>query len=196
MRSNLDRDAGGRVRNARPRDALGRPLTSGADGVPRVPDDLVLAPVPALLEGTWKNASADERDLWQGLAQLAVGLTHLRRGNSRGAATLLKRAQARGHGCSVSPTACSAAGPKLKTSCRRLGCGGRAPIVRLSSTRPRSWPRSPLDSASTSPNRLERGANLHRPMAARTRRHQRGPHRRRRARRSLGTRRSCCCWRS
>ena len=93
-----DRDAAGRPRNARPRDGLGRPLKPGSEGVPRVPDDLVLPPGPALveaqrlfdeglpfhahevLEGTWKAAPAPERDLWQGLAQLAVGLTHLRRG--------------------------------------------------------------------------------------------------------------------
>ena len=32
-----------------------------------------------------------ERDLWQGLAQVAVGLTHAQRGNSRGAVALLRR---------------------------------------------------------------------------------------------------------
>ena len=32
-----------------------------------------------------------ERDLWQGLAQIAVGLTHARRGNARGAVALLRR---------------------------------------------------------------------------------------------------------
>ena len=108
-----DRDAAGRPRNARPRDGLGRPLKPGSQGVPRVPDDFVLPPVPALveaqrlldeglpfhahevLEGTWKTAPPDERDLWQGLAQLAVGLTHLRRGNQAGATTLLRRGQRR-----------------------------------------------------------------------------------------------------
>ena len=48
-----------------------------------------------VLEGTWKAAPADERDLWQGLAQLAVGLTHLARGNRTGAVTLLRRAAGR-----------------------------------------------------------------------------------------------------
>ena len=108
-----DRDAFGRPRNARPRDGLGRPLEPGSEGVARVPDDLVLPPVPALieaqrlfdeglpfhahevLEGTWKAAPPEERDLWQGLAQLAVGLTHLRRGNHAGATTLLRRGQRR-----------------------------------------------------------------------------------------------------
>jgi hypothetical protein len=44
-----------------------------------------------VLEATWKAAPEPERDLWQGLAQLAVGLTHARRENRAGAATLLRR---------------------------------------------------------------------------------------------------------
>jgi len=99
----------GRARNARPRDALGRPLPRGVAGDERIPDDLVLPPAEALrlaqqlldegrpfhahevLEASWKSAPAGERDLWQGLAQIAVGLTHARRGNARGAAALLRR---------------------------------------------------------------------------------------------------------
>lgn len=104
-----DRDQVGRARNARPRDALGRPLPHGAVGVERVPDDLVLAPTETLteaqrllddglpfhahevLEGCWKAAPPHERDLWKGLAQLAVGLTHAFRGNAVGAVALLRR---------------------------------------------------------------------------------------------------------
>jgi hypothetical protein len=104
-----DRDEQGRARSNRPRDGLGRPRRHGLAGVERVPDDLRLAPLPSLgeaqrlldagrpfhahevLEGTWKASPAAERDLWQGLAQLAVGLTHLARGNPTGAATLLRR---------------------------------------------------------------------------------------------------------
>ena len=113
--SGRDRDSAGRARNARPRDGLGRPLPrdAAADGVERVPDDLVLPPLESLaeaqrlldagrpfhahevLEGTWKAAPADERDLWQGLAQLAVGLTHRARGNPTGAARLLRRGAGR-----------------------------------------------------------------------------------------------------
>jgi len=81
--------------------------------VPRIPDELVLEPLPSLaeaqrlldagmpfhaheiLEGTWKAAPPAERDLWQGLAQLAVGYTHLLRGNPSGATTLLQRARRR-----------------------------------------------------------------------------------------------------
>jgi uncharacterized protein len=108
-----DRDPSGRARNARPRDGLGRPLPRGQDGVERVPDDFVLPPRESLveaqrlldsrlpfhahevLEGTWKAAPPAERDLWQGLAQLAVGVTHLERGNPSGAAALLRRGIAR-----------------------------------------------------------------------------------------------------
>ncbi|GIF95528.1 DUF309 domain-containing protein [Catellatospora citrea] len=105
-----DRDGAGRARNARPRDELGRPLPRGAAGVPTTPDELRLTPDEALaqaqelltagrafhahevLEGAWKAAPEPERELWRGLAQLAVGLTHARRGNATGAARLLTRA--------------------------------------------------------------------------------------------------------
>ncbi|MGH4016030.1 MAG: DUF309 domain-containing protein [Pseudonocardiaceae bacterium] len=108
--SSRDRDPQGRARNARPRDALGRPLPHGAQGVERVPEDVVLSPDEALrqaqqlidhgypfhahevLEGVWKATSGEQRELWQGLAQLAVGLTHVQRGNATGAAALLRRA--------------------------------------------------------------------------------------------------------
>jgi len=104
-----DRDEAGRARNARPRDGLGRPLERGDTGEPTLPDGVVLAPADALdtaqqmldagrpfhahevLEASWKAAPPTERDLWQGLAQLAVGLTHARRGNASGAAALLLR---------------------------------------------------------------------------------------------------------
>ncbi|WP_214405234.1 DUF309 domain-containing protein [Pseudonocardia lacus] len=104
-----DRDPAGRARNARPRDAAGRPLPRGAAGVERVPDDLVLGadeavteaqrllddglPFPAhdVLEAAWKAAPETERGMWRALAQLAVGLTHVQRGNARGAAALLER---------------------------------------------------------------------------------------------------------
>ena len=44
-----------------------------------------------VLEAAWKSAPQGERDLWKGLAQIAVGLTHARRGNDRGAVALLRR---------------------------------------------------------------------------------------------------------
>jgi uncharacterized protein len=116
-----DRDAAGRARNARPRDALGRPLPRGAAGDEGIPDDLVLPPAQSLqlaqelldserpfhahevLEASWKSAPAAERDLWQGLAQIAVGLTHARRGNARGAAALLRRGADRVAGYADAP---------------------------------------------------------------------------------------------
>ena len=105
-----DRDAAGRPRNARPRDGLGRPLPPGAPGVPTTPEDVSLTPAQTLaeaqrllddglpfhahevLEAAWKVAPEGERELWRGLAQVAVGLTHLRRGNAVGGARLLRRA--------------------------------------------------------------------------------------------------------
>ena len=45
-----------------------------------------------VFEAAWKSATgSDERELWRGLAQIAVGLTHARRGNARGAVALLRR---------------------------------------------------------------------------------------------------------
>ncbi|APE25251.1 MULTISPECIES: DUF309 domain-containing protein [Streptomyces] len=104
-----DRDDEGRARSARPRDGLGRPLPYGAEGVPRQPEGVVREPEETLreaqrlldagmpfhahevFEDAWKSGPASERDLWQGLAQLAVGLTHAARGNTAGGARLLRR---------------------------------------------------------------------------------------------------------
>lgn len=119
MKRDRDRDPAGRPRNARPRDGLGRPLdrddsaeasgVCGVSGAERIPDDLVIGGTEAavladqllrdgrpfhaheVLEAAWKSGPAEERDLWQGLAQIAVGLTHARRSNARGAVALLRR---------------------------------------------------------------------------------------------------------
>jgi hypothetical protein len=48
-----------------------------------------------VFEDAWKAAAGPERDLWRGLAQVAVGLTHARRGNPRGAVSLLRRGASR-----------------------------------------------------------------------------------------------------
>ena len=110
-----DRDAAGRARNARPRDGLGRPLSfeQADSAMATMPDDLELdgwaaarlgdellragRPFHAheVFEASWKSGPPAERELWQGLAQLAVGLTHAHRGNARGAVTLLRRGAAR-----------------------------------------------------------------------------------------------------
>ena len=103
-----DRDAEGRPRQARPRDDLGRPLPYGAAGAPPVdetprPPAETIAAANALLaagrpfaahetyEVAWKHRPSEERDLWQGLAQVCAGLTHAARGNADGAARLVER---------------------------------------------------------------------------------------------------------
>ncbi|HEY8753213.1 MAG TPA: DUF309 domain-containing protein [Arthrobacter sp.] len=48
-----------------------------------------------VLEARWKAGPAEERNLWQGLAQICVGLTHAARGNSVGALRLVERGAAR-----------------------------------------------------------------------------------------------------
>ncbi|MEU8173520.1 DUF309 domain-containing protein [Microbispora hainanensis] len=48
-----------------------------------------------VLEARWKTGPAEERELWQGLAQICVGLTHIQRGNLSGAAALLTRGSGR-----------------------------------------------------------------------------------------------------
>jgi uncharacterized protein len=158
-----DRDSAGRARNARPRDALGRPLPRDARGDERIPDDLVLPPAEALslaqdlldagrpfhahevLEASWKAAPPAERDLWQGLAQIAVGLTHARRGNARGAAALLRRggqrvsgyAGAAPHG--IDAAAISLAASDLATRIEAAGLDAAGPelgTVRLAPSGP------------------------------------------------------------
>lgn len=107
-----DRDPSGRARQARPRDALGRPLPYGEQGVEPVSEE-ALSPMEAIatarslvaegrpfaahevLEARWKAAVVQERDLWQGLAQVCVALTHSARGNKTGAERLMQRAAMR-----------------------------------------------------------------------------------------------------
>ena len=48
-----------------------------------------------VFEAAWKSAPDADREFWRGLAQIAVGLTHARRGNAHGAVTLLRRGAAR-----------------------------------------------------------------------------------------------------
>lgn len=104
-----DRDEEGRARSARPRDGLGRPLPYGSPGVARQPEGVSRTPAQSLteaqrllddgmpfhahevLEDAWKAAPEGERELWRGLAQLAVGLTHAARGNVVGGRALLDR---------------------------------------------------------------------------------------------------------
>lgn len=108
-----DRNAEGRPESARPRDATGKPLDRAAgpswrerlralDEVKALPKDEAIAEAERLvlggqpfyahevLEGPWHLAPEPERAFWQGLAQVAVGLTHVQRGNAVGAQSLLR----------------------------------------------------------------------------------------------------------
>lgn len=107
-----DRDEEGRAQQARPRDALGRPLPYGSSGVEPI-SEVPLPPQETLsyartllddgrpfaaheaLEVRWKSCPDEERELWQGLAQLCVGLTHHARGNAVGSSRLVERAAVR-----------------------------------------------------------------------------------------------------
>lgn len=142
-----DRDPAGRPRNARPRDGLGRPLDRADDassGTDRIPDDLVITGGEAaaladrllrdgrpfhaheVLEAAWKSGPAGERDLWQGLAQIAVGLTHARRGNARGAVALLSRGAERVRGYQDEAGSPDEASSDDEGSRTRAGSLGRA----------------------------------------------------------------------
>ncbi|MEP6851587.1 MAG: DUF309 domain-containing protein [bacterium] len=112
MEGRRDRDADGRARSARPRDGLGRPLPYGSVGVARQPEGVLRTPEETLTEAqalldadrpfhahevfedAWKSSTGSVAGLWKALAQLAVGLTHQRRGNPVGADRLLRRAAA------------------------------------------------------------------------------------------------------
>ena len=91
---------------------VGRPLPYGSAGVEPVSEE----PLPPgetiryahelmdqgrpfsaheVFEARWKSGPDAERDLWQGLAQLCVGITHAERGNRTGALRLVGRARGR-----------------------------------------------------------------------------------------------------
>ena len=105
-----DRNQDGAPEQARPRDSLGRPLPYGRSGAPPLPDPLPTDPEMAVglaqqlldrelpfqahevLVELWKSCPEAVRIGWQGLAQLAVAITHDSRGNRRGAQLLLNKA--------------------------------------------------------------------------------------------------------
>jgi hypothetical protein len=140
-------------------------LPRSAGDQPPAADDPALPPVQALavaqelldsgrpfhahevFEAVWKAGPtpAAERDLWQGLAQIAVGLTHALRGNGRGAATLLRRGVDRLDGYpSPGPHDIDIEG--IRQRCRALadsidaiglaGVDGEAVAIRLRTNRP------------------------------------------------------------
>lgn len=95
------------------RDAAGRPVPPHSPLAVEQPPEVDRTPPQALalaqqllddglpfyahdvLEAAWKAAPDLERELWQGLAQVCVGLTHVQRGNHAGAARLLRRGAGR-----------------------------------------------------------------------------------------------------
>ncbi len=116
-----------------------------------MPDELRLAPGEALplaqrlidegrpfhahevLEAEWKSAPADQRPMWKGLAQIAVGLTHARRGNAKGAVSLLRRGAVAVAGyqgspvAGLDPAAVASAADDLASRIERHGLDGCAP---------------------------------------------------------------------
>jgi uncharacterized protein len=108
-----DRRPDGRPEQARPRDRTGRPLPYGTTDVPLIEDhdpatvEEALALGVALwdeerffeahecLEAVWHASPEDDRDLWQGVIQVAVSCVHHQRGNLDGAVALLGRARER-----------------------------------------------------------------------------------------------------
>jgi uncharacterized protein len=162
-----DRDQAGRARNARPRDSLGRPLARDAVGQPVLADPVTVTPAWAVetaqrlldegmpfhahevLEAAWKSAQPGERDLWQGLAQIAVGLTHALRGNAHGAVALLRRgsdriagyAAAEPYGIDVSGVLGQAS--EVAAQIEAHGLAGLGPVrLRLTGQAPAGGPRS------------------------------------------------------
>jgi hypothetical protein len=100
-------------RPVRARDALGRPIpvddpraVEPVNEDPQPPEDTLVEAQRLLdagrafsaheiLEARWKSCPPAERELWQGLAQLCVGVTHAQRGNRVGAERLLRRGAGR-----------------------------------------------------------------------------------------------------
>lgn len=96
-------------RPLRARDALGRPIPLDDPRAVEPVNEEPQPPEPTLreaqqlldsgrafsaheiLEARWKSCPPAERELWQGLAQLCVGVTHAQRGNQVGASRLLRR---------------------------------------------------------------------------------------------------------
>ena len=115
QRLDRDRNDEGRPENARPRDRFGAPLPRGAvdelahrvepdtvvktaaeafEHAVRLFDDQRFFEAHEFLEYVWKSdeVDPDDRDFWKGVTQVAVGCTHVQRGNAKGAVTLLQRA--------------------------------------------------------------------------------------------------------
>jgi hypothetical protein len=118
-------------RPVRARDSLGRPIPIGDPRAVEPVSEEPQPPEPTLveaqrlldagrafsahevLEARWKSCPPAEREFWQGLAQLCVGVTHAQRGNRIGAERLLRRGAGRlaryvGPGYGVDPAGLAA----------------------------------------------------------------------------------------
>ncbi len=113
MAEDRDRRDDGRPEQARPRDRTGRPLPYGTTGVPLTEEhdpatveealllgvglwnDERLFEAHECLEHVWHAAPDADRDLWQGVIQVAVAGVHLQRGNLDGAVATLDKAHRR-----------------------------------------------------------------------------------------------------
>ncbi len=108
-----DRRDDGRPEQARPRDRTGRPLPYDTTGValtenhePETVEEALQLGIGLwseqrffeaheCLEAVWHAAPVQDRDLWQGVIQLAVAGVHLQRGNLGGARAILDKAAER-----------------------------------------------------------------------------------------------------
>lgn len=113
MGGQRDRRGDGRPEQSRPRDRSGRPLAYGVSDVPLAEEHDPVTVEEALelgkglwnqqrffeahecLEAVWHASPSVDRDLWQGVIQVAVAEVHRQRGNPSGAATLCRRAETR-----------------------------------------------------------------------------------------------------
>jgi len=76
------------------------------------------------LEVRWKSCPGEERELWQGLAQLCVGLTHQARGNAVGASRLVERAAGRLEAYEQAPSPTYGLDLEALIACARLRVQG------------------------------------------------------------------------
>ena len=133
----------------RPRDELGRPLAYGARNVLEMEDFDALPveenhrlgiahfdagrffPAHEAWETCWKQVKATpDGEFFKGLSQLGAGYTHLRRGNSHGAFTLMRRGSGRvaqypGVHLEVDTAALSAAAERDADAIERAHLDGR-----------------------------------------------------------------------
>ncbi len=121
----------------RPRDALGRPIAAGADGIvdgvgqhPRLSDDEAWSEATGYLDAgmpfhahevfelRWRSAPARTRVAWQALAQWGAALTHDARENPVGTANVARRALATLAGADQIPACVDVA--RVVASCEAL----------------------------------------------------------------------------